>query len=344
MKTTSQRTVGALGVALCALAVIAAQAWAGVITYKDGRVETVPTILSQDGDAVWVIRSDHQTVKILKKDIATVATVEDLRDAYEKKSAALKLDDAPGHLKLAQWCFDQLLDGAAKRELRLAVAGDAPTVRAALRLAMAKGDTASARAAIARLRALNAADAWLEQVSGTVQALGQIEARENAAKTAQARETAAIGKATAEIAALTQAINNPYQTVTHEERTPCPRCWGTGRVTTVANSLPQNVDQQHLLSVHSIGDGAYDTYTVPMVITTICPQCQGRRYIVTATRAQERIDTAGQARRRDETQKTLDDATAARARATAELAELAAKRKELTAELLTEAAAAPALN
>lgn len=331
---------------LCALVLAASAATAATITYKDGHAETVPTVLSQDGDAVWVVRADHQVVKIPKKEIASVVTLEDLRDAYQKRTAALKNDDASGRLQLAQWCFEQTLDGAGRRELKLAAAaGDIVTTRVVLRLAMTRGDTASARVALDRLRALRAEDDWARRVAAALDAMAQLEDQEKTLRSAQAQQTAQIARATSEIAALTNAINNPFQIVTQEQRVQCPRCWGTGRITTIANSLPQNAAQQHLISVRSIGDGVYDTYTVPLVITTMCPQCQGRGYIVTTERTRERIDTGVQQRRRDEVQKAMDDATAARTQTAAQLNEIAGKRKELTSALVTEAVgAAPAAN
>lgn len=330
------------GAALCVLLLSAAPAMAGAITYKDGHVETVKSILSESDDAVWVVRADHQLVKLDKKNIVKIAMAEDQQAEYEKKAAALASDNYAGHLKLAQWCFDQLLDGAGRRELRLAAAGgDTANLRATLKLAMMKGETTAARTSLRCLRAASPDDAWLARVAGTIEALAQLEEQETAARATQAQQTALVSRDMNEVAALNNAINNPFQMVTHEDRTPCPRCWGTGRVTTVSNSLPQGLDQQHLLSVNSVGDGAYNTYTVPLVVTCICPQCQGRKYIVTTATTRERINTTAQQKRRDEVQKSLDEATAARNRATAELNQLEAKRKKLTADLLAESAAAP---
>ncbi len=328
---------GILGVFL-----LAAPLAAGVITFKDGRVETVLNVFSESDDAVWVVGTDHKLTKLARKDVAKIVTTEEQRGAYETRAAALASDDAAGHLKLAEWCFAQMLDGAGRRELRrAATGGDAATARATLRMAMAHAETSAARLALDRLKALQATDAWTARAADTVDALRQVEEREQSARAEHARRTAEIAQAAQEIASLTAAINNPIRTVTHEERAVCPRCWGAGRITTVSNSLPQNADQQHIIGVHSIGDGAYDTYTVPLVITQICPQCQGRRYIVTTTRTQERIDTTAQARRREELQKGLDAASAARDKAVAALAEATAQGKRLTAELLAEVSEAP---
>ncbi len=145
------RGVGLLVLAVVLGLVVGAPALADVVHLKSGR--TLEGEVTDKGDEVEV-KLKYGTTTIKKEEIDHIEKVQTPADVYAERAAALKPDDADGHLQLARWCRGQGLEEEARAALLKAVDIDP--------------DHAQARADLGHLKV---DDAWVDT---TVRAVVQV--------------------------------------------------------------------------------------------------------------------------------------------------------------------------